>query len=211
MNNIVKNFNAVLFDMDGVLIDSNSVIERAWCEVAQMYDREISNDEMIKHIHDQPRPHTISALFGDLSRADQKKVQDHIIYVENTAAYKPIKGVAELILSLHNVGIRIGIVTSGWSEKIDSVMKLLKVDGCISVIVERDNVTKGKPYPDPYILVIKRLNIPANYTIVFEDSSNGVKSAVAAGTYCVGAQFTITDFSAVKIVTHPNESNYDKF
>ena len=117
---------------------------------------------------------------------------------------------AELILSLHNVGIRIGIVTSGWSEKIDSVMKLLKVDGCISVIVERDNVTKGEPYPDPYILAIKRLNIPANYTIVFEDSSNGVKSAVAAGTYCVGiggenllsvgAQFTITDFSAVKLL-----------
>ena len=63
MNNIIKNFNAVLFDMDSVLIDSNSVIERAWCEVAQMYDREISNDEMIKHIHGQPGPHTISALF----------------------------------------------------------------------------------------------------------------------------------------------------
>ena len=121
---------------------------------------------------------------------------------------------AELILSLHKVGIRIGTVTSGWREKIDSVIKLLKVDGCISVIVERDDVTKGKPYPAPYLLAIKRLNIPANHTIVFEDSSSGVKSAVAAGTYCVGiggenllsvgAQFTITDFSAVKIVTHPN-------
>ena len=63
-------------------------------------------------------------------------------------------------------------------------------------------------------MAIKRLNIPANHTIVFEDSSSGVKSAVAAGTYCVGiegenllsvgAQFTITDFSTVKIVTHPN-------
>ena len=214
MNNIIKNFNAVLFDMDGVLIDSNSVIERAWCEVAQMYDREISNDEMIKHIHGQPGPHTISALFGDLSAADQQKVQDYIIYIENTAIYKPIDGVAELILALHKVGIRIGIVTSGWRQKIDSVIKLLKVDGCISVIVERDNGTKGKPYPDPYLLAIKRLNIPVNHTIVFEDSSSGVKSAVAADTYCVGiggenllsvgAQFTITDFSAVKIVTHPN-------
>ena len=58
---------------------------------------------------------------------------------------------AELILSLHKVGIRIGTVTSGWREKIDSVIKLLKVDGCISVIVERDDVTKGKPYPAPYL------------------------------------------------------------
>ena len=121
---------------------------------------------------------------------------------------------AELILSLHKVGIRIGTVTSGWREKIDSVIKLLKVDGCISVIVERDDVTKGKPYPDPYLLAIKRLNIPANYAIVFEDSSSGVKSAVAAGSYCVGigddnllsvgAKFTITDFTAVKIITQSN-------
>ncbi|WP_442900015.1 HAD family hydrolase [Gilliamella apicola] len=72
---------------------------------------------------------------------------------------------------------------------------------CISVIVERDDVTKGKTYPDPYLLAIKRLNIPVNHTIVFEDSSSDVKSAVAARTYCVGigdenllsvgAQFTI--------------------
>lgn len=61
------------------------------------------------------------------------------------------------------------------------------------------------------LLAIKRLNIPANYAIVFEDSSSGVKSAVAAGSYCVGigddnllsvgAKFTITDFTAVKIIT----------
>ncbi|AHN26059.1 hypothetical protein GAPWK_1484 [Gilliamella apicola] len=46
-----------------------------------MYDKEISNDDMIKHIDGQPGPHTISALFGNLSQVDQKKVQDHIIYV----------------------------------------------------------------------------------------------------------------------------------
>ena len=61
------------------------------------------------------------------------------------------------------------------------------------------------------LLAIKRLNIPANYAIVFEDSSSGVKSAVAAGLYCVGigddnllsvgAKFIITDFTAVKIIT----------
>ena len=83
-----------------------------------MYDKEISNDEMIKHIHGQPGAHTIAALFGDLSAADQQKVQDHIIYVENTAIYRPIDGLAELILALHKVGIRIGTVTSGWRDKI---------------------------------------------------------------------------------------------
>ncbi|MFQ1013389.1 hypothetical protein ACFX2U_11200 [Gilliamella apicola] len=64
------------------------------------------------------------------------------------------------------------------------------------------------------LLAIKRLNIPTNYAIVFEDSSSDVKSAVAAGSYCVGigddnllsvgAKFTITDFTAVKIITQSN-------
>ena len=163
-----KRTKPICKDPSSNLIDSNSVIERAWREAAQMYDKEISNDDMIKHIHGHPGAHTIAALFGDLSAADQQKVQDHIIYVENTAIYRPIDGLAELILALHKVGIRIGTVTSGWREKIDSVIILLKVDGCISVIVKRDDVTNGKPYPDPYLLAIKRLNIPANHTIVFE-------------------------------------------
>lgn len=74
-----KRTKTICKDPSSNLIDSNSVIERAWREAAQMYDRKISNDEMIKHIHGHPGAHTIAALFGDLSAADQQKVQDHII------------------------------------------------------------------------------------------------------------------------------------
>ncbi|MDE5192584.1 hypothetical protein PYX08_19915 [Citrobacter freundii] len=59
--------------MDGVLIDSNEVIERAWREAADMYGKTISEDEIIKHIHGQPGPHTIRALFSDLPLVDQQK------------------------------------------------------------------------------------------------------------------------------------------
>lgn len=202
--------SAVLFDMDGVLIDSNAVIERAWREAAQMFGKVISDEDMIKHIHGQPGPHTIKALFSDLPIKDQKKVQDHIIYVENTAIYDPIPGVAKLIRSLYNAGVRVGIVTSGWRAKIDLVMAMLDVKDCISVIVERDDVKRGKPYPDPYLLAIERLAIKACQAIVFEDSKSGVKSAVAAGAYCVGiggeelincgAKLAIADFLDVKVL-----------
>ncbi|RVR72640.1 HAD family phosphatase, partial [Citrobacter freundii] len=90
MHNITNRAAAVLFDMDGVLIDSNEVIERAWRETADMYGKTISEDEIIKHIHGQPGPHTIRALFSDLPLVDQQKVQAHIIHVENTASYNPI-------------------------------------------------------------------------------------------------------------------------
>lgn len=201
---------AVLFDMDGVLIDSNAVIERAWCEAAKMYGREIGDEDIIKHIHGQPGPHTIRALFNDLPLFDRQKVQEHIIYVENTASYEAIPGVAELITSLTEVGITVGIVTSGWREKIERVIEMLHIQSCISVIVERDDVARGKPHPDPYLLAAARLGIPANQTVVFEDSRSGVTSAVAAGAYCVGiggddllpygAMLTIPDFRGVRVV-----------
>ncbi|MEF3679133.1 HAD hydrolase-like protein, partial [Citrobacter freundii] len=116
MHNITNRAAAVLFDMDGVLIDSNEVIERAWRETADMYGKTISEDEIIKHIHGQPGPHTIRALFSDLPLVDQQKVQAHIIHVENTASYNPIPGVSELITALDAAGVRVGIVTSGWRE-----------------------------------------------------------------------------------------------
>ncbi|MDN8598702.1 HAD family phosphatase [Citrobacter sp. S2-9] len=210
MSHFTSRIAAVLFDMDGVLIDSNAVIENAWNEAAEMYGKTISKDDIVKHIHGQPGPHTIRSLFNDLPLSDRQKVQAHIIDAENTANYDPIPDVAKLITSLHAAGIRVGIVTSGWREKIDRVMNMLQIQSCISVIVERDDVARGKPFPDPYLLAAERLAIPAGKTIVFEDSRSGVTSAVSAGTFCVGigseeliacgAKLAIPDFTGVEVI-----------
>ncbi|ENA0609864.1 HAD family phosphatase [Enterobacter bugandensis] len=204
-------FSAVLFDMDGVLIDSNAVIEQGWRDAASMYGKTLSQDEISKHIHGQPGPHTIQALFNDLPLEAQRTIQAHIIHVENTAEYDPIPGVSQLITLLHAAGVRVGIVTSGWREKIDRVTAMLGVQTCISVIVERDDVKKGKPFPDPYLLAAERLLTPANKIIVFEDSKSGVTSAVRAGTCCIGiggeeliatgARFAIPNFTGVEVFT----------
>lgn len=210
MRNSFDKISAVLFDMDGVLIDSNTVIERAWTEAGKLYGIQITEDDIVKHIHGQPGPHTIKALFGHLPIEDQKKVQAYIIHAENTADYDPIPGVSQLILALSAAEISVGIVTSGWREKIDRIMAMLKIQDCISVIVERDDVSRGKPFPDPYILGAKRLMLSPNQTLVFEDSISGVTSAVDAGAYCVGiggdnlkkygAKIAIPNFSKVQVV-----------
>jgi len=211
MSEVTARVSAVLFDMDGVLVDSKAVIERAWHEAAQLCGRRITEEDLHNHIHGQPGPHTIRALFYDLPRSDQEKIQAHVIHVENTADYEPIPGVAQLIARLSAAGITVGLVTSGWKYKIDRVIELLQAQSCFSVIVERDDVARGKPYPDPYLLAARRLGIPASKTVVFEDASSGVTSAVTAGAYCVGigsedlmrsgAKITIPDFEGVEIQT----------
>jgi len=96
--------------MDGVLIDANGVIERAWREAAQLCSRVITEEDIRSHIHGRPGPHTIRALFSDLPRSDQEKVQAHVMHVENTATYEPIPGVARTIAQLSEAGITLGIV-----------------------------------------------------------------------------------------------------
>lgn len=211
MSDKKKKIAAVLFDMDGVLIDSNSVIERAWREAAQMYGRTLSDADIVNHIHGQPGPHTIQSLFSDLPLSDREKVQQYIINAENTADYQPIPGVKTLIAALANAGITLGIVTSGWRYKIDRVIALLDAHDAVSVIVERDDVKRGKPWPDPYLLAVERLNISASRALVFEDSTSGVTSATRAGTFCVGiggenllshgAKLAIADFCGVRLLT----------
>jgi HAD superfamily hydrolase (TIGR01509 family) len=209
MSETTATVSAVLFDMDGVLVDSKAVIERAWREAAQLCERRITEDDIHNHIHGQPGPHTIRALFSDLPLSDQQKIQAHVIHVENTADYEPIPGVARLVARLSAAGITVGIVTSGWKYKIDRVIELLQAQSCFSVIVQRDDVSRGKPYPDPYLVAAERLGIPASRTVVFEDASSGVTSAVTAGAYCVGiggedllrsgAQIAIPDFENVEL------------
>ncbi len=211
MSEAVATVSAVLFDMDGVLIDARAVIERAWYEAAKLYGRQITEEDLHNHIHGRPGPHTIHALFSDLPGPDQEKVQAHVMHVENTADYDPIPGVAQLIARLSAAGITVGIVTSGWRSKVDRIIDLLRAQSCISVIVQRDDVARGKPHPDPYLLAADRLGISASKTVVFEDSSSGVMSAVAAGAYCVGigaedllsngAKITIPDFEGVEVRT----------
>lgn len=207
-----KKISAILFDMDGVLVDSRSVIERAWREAADMYGVSITEDDIHTHIHGQPGPHTIRALFGHLPLIDQQKVQTHIIHSENTAECVPVPGVAKFVGRLSAAGIPLGIVTSGWRYKIDRVIASLNAQSCFSVIVERDDVERGKPFPDPYLLAAERLGLPPAETLVFEDAISGVTAAVTAGARCVGiggdellacgAEFVVPDFSAIETFTY---------
>lgn len=70
MSKAITKISAVLFDMDGVLIDSNSVIEKAWIEAGKLYGVTVTDNDISKHSHGQLGPHTIKTLFGHLSLED---------------------------------------------------------------------------------------------------------------------------------------------
>jgi sugar-phosphatase len=204
-----QKFLAILFDMDGVLINSRPVIENAWREVAMSYGRSISDEEMHQHVHGRSGQYTVDMLFADFSNSEKTAIRNRVDNVEERSDCSSIPGVEHFIGDLIASGIVFGLVTSGWPARINYVLQRLGLDGRFSVIISRDDVNQGKPHPDPYLIAASRLGVPASQTVVFEDSTSGVQAATQAGSYCVGigddnlinfgANIVIADFIQIKL------------
>jgi HAD superfamily hydrolase (TIGR01509 family) len=178
---------AVLFDMDGVIVDSRTVIEAAWSEVMTRHTgRTLSAEEIHEHVHGRTGSHTVAALFPEHSPAEHREIWAAVDRIEETAPYAMIPGVRSFIAELNRGGITVGLVTSSWSEKIQHVLGLLNLPEPFSAVVNRDDVANGKPHPEPYLKGCAAVGVPTERVMVFEDSLSGVRSAVAAGTCCIG-------------------------
>ncbi|MFD5315837.1 HAD family hydrolase [Streptomyces sp. NPDC127098] len=204
---------AVVFDMDGVIVDSGPVIEHAWGEVSRRHGRVLTPDDIARCVHGRPGSETVRLLFPDRSESDRKAIWSEVDRAEEEAECSAIPGVVGLLTALARRGVALGLVTSSWPRRIEFVLDHLELTGVFKVSVNRDDVPRGKPNPDPYLLASVRLGIDPERVLVFEDSEAGVRSAVAAGAVCVavgdaglvdiGAVASVPDFTGIVIGEAP--------
>ncbi|MBN1963040.1 MAG: HAD family phosphatase, partial [Anaerolineae bacterium] len=206
-------YYAVLFDMDGVLIDTHEPVTRFWQEMAGRYGVTISEADFTRHVYGCPSEHTLAVLFSHLSAAECQGILDYADEFEARVTYTPLPGVLDLLRGLQAHGIPTALVTSGNRQKVRSVARDLPLDGLFTEQVTKEDVPHGKPDPAGYREAAQRLSVSPEQCIVFEDSVAGVRAAVAAGAFCVGvrpadtatalhevgARHAITDFSAVRL------------
>ncbi|HYG37696.1 MAG TPA: HAD-IA family hydrolase [Cytophagales bacterium] len=178
--------SAILFDMDGVIINSRSEIELFWNEWAEKVGIILSEKDIEDHIHGCPATRTLEMLFKNTS--DEFKMQimncSHTIGqdVENLV----MPGFKDLIDCLDEIKMPWGIVTSHLINSATRIVKALHIQDRLKVLVTADQVEKGKPHPDPYILGNKRLGLEAEQVLVFEDSISGCTAALKAGNAVIG-------------------------
>ena len=185
-----KNWNfpkAFLFDLDGVLIDSEPLHGKAWKETAAVFDLNLTNSQ-IKLLRGRRRIDCANELVKSIpkrvKREDVLNVHKPISSrLMLTAQAMP--GSESLIKRCHENNIPMALVTSSSSESLKIKTANHKWINLFSIKVLGDDklLHKGKPSPDPYLLAAEKLNIAPQECWAVEDSISGVSSALKAGCF----------------------------
>lgn len=201
------NITTILFDLDGVIIDSNEVIVRSWRSAAADYNYIINDDEAEQFIIGASPEYTLDNLFSNENNKTREAIHNIVSKLEEESYYSLIPGIDVFLKNICGFNLNIGIVTSSWPEKIHNVLRGNDLH-MFSHIVSRLDVCKGKPSPEPYCTAINHFNSNPKETLVFEDSVHGITSAIQAGAKCIAIGNNdnlnyeiskVTDFRSLKI------------
>jgi HAD superfamily hydrolase (TIGR01509 family) len=181
---------AVLFDMDGVIIDSEPI----HYQLSKLYYAElglnITDEEYYTFvgIGDKEIFTRLKEKYGLKLKVDEMVETYQQRYIEHLQELKderPIRGVDILIKDIYNRGFHLALGSSATRRNIEAVLEYFKLREYFDVIVSGCEVEKSKPSPDIYVQAAKKLGVDPSGCIVIEDSSNGVRAAKSAGMKCI--------------------------
>jgi len=181
-------YEAILFDMDGVVIDTHHAVTEFWHRIANRHKVELTQKDFEQHIYGCLPGHTLDIVFPFLNTDERQAMFTELVIYEANLTYQPVDGTLELLHSLKQHNIPAALVTSGDRAKVKEVAGQLELDGLFGVKVTAEDVEQGKPYPDCYLKAAQSLKKSPQQCIVFEDAISGIKAASTAGAFCIGVQ-----------------------
>jgi len=179
---------AFLFDLDGVIIDTEPQYDQFWSKAGKDYNSGIENFEKV--IKGTTLPNILSRYFSHLSEEKRNELEaaNHAFDLQLDTITIP--GALEFLIESKKAGIKTGLVTSSDNDKLEMVFRKLPIKQYFDTVVSADRITKGKPDPMCYLLAAKDLNVSPENCYVFEDSFSGIASGNAAGMKVVGLSTT---------------------
>jgi len=184
MSNTIQ---AVIWDLDGVIIDSANEHRQAWHRLAREEGINFTdadfwatfgkrNDAIFAEIWGPLPPQQVQAL-GNRKEAYFREL------IRKTAT--PLPGAMELMRGLHEAGFSQALASSTPTENIQLISEVLGLERYLTVLVSGETVPLGKPAPDIFLKAARELNIPPTHCLVIEDAVAGVEAAHAAGMRCI--------------------------
>lgn len=180
--------DAVIFDMDGVLVASGPAHAASWRMVARRHGIELT-EERFRETFGRTSRDIIRLVWGDLPEREVARIDEEKegVYRELISGVVPLMiGAREVLAGLRRAGYALAVASSGPRENIALVLRETKLESAFQAVVTGFDVQRGKPAPDCFVLAAQRLNVSAERCVVVEDAPVGVEAALAAAMKVIG-------------------------
>jgi HAD superfamily hydrolase (TIGR01509 family) len=194
---------AVVFDMDGLMVDTEPLSRQAWAHVLQAYGYELEDElyrRMIGRRTEESVQFVLSAIDISVTATELVRRKREVFDGIRAKGVPVMPGLMELQSAIARRGLPWAVATSSPRYHAELILAQLGLATACRAIAAGDEVERGKPAPDIYLLAAERLELPSSQCLALEDSEPGCRAAVAAGMVTVavpGVETMRDDFSFV--------------
>lgn len=203
MNPMNKETRAVLWDMDGTLIDSMPYHWLAWQDVLREINRHVEHGVWNQTVG-MRNSEIIPLLFPDMSPAqaayvDRAKEERYRQHIEQDGI-ELLPGVAEWIQRFQAAGWKQAVASSAPPENVAAIAHALHLNGVFEALICGADVERGKPDPDIFLAAARRLSMEPAHCLVIEDAATGIEAAHRAGMRAIGVLNTQSQLEADLVI-----------
>jgi len=207
----------VIFDLDGVIVDSHPAHKKAWRTFFQSIGKQVSEDDLAFVLEGRKREDILRHFLGDLSEEQVKHygAAKEALFRDSVQELKTIDGLNGFLDQLIHAEIPLALASSASRHRAEYMLEELGLRPLFKAIVTGDDVVKGKPDPALFVLAAQGLAVHASNALVCEDAVAGVQAAKSAGMRCLaiasngrgpvlstaGADIVIPDFTSLQLET----------
>ena len=179
---------AVVFDMDGVLIDSHPAHLAAWKAFLRSRGKDLRDDELSFILEGRTRDHILRHFLGNLEARELQEYgkQKDEIFRATEHQIRVIPGVIDFLQTLNRSGVVSAVATSASEIRTVSTIERMGLAEHFEAVITASDVADSKPDPTVYRLACERLHVPPAQALAFDDAPAGIKSAKLAGMRCIG-------------------------
>ncbi|MDP2729795.1 MAG: HAD family phosphatase [Dehalococcoidales bacterium] len=186
---------AVIWDLDGVIVDTIPYHAQAWRQLFKEEDKPEPSKEDFGIILGLRDEDTIKKVFGEETPPPEvetlsERKEEYFRFQIASKNIEPMPGVAELLSSLRDNGFHQAVVSSGPMKNVSFLLSSLKIKELFEAVIASEDVSRGKPDPEGFLLAAGKMKINEKRCVVIEDTIPGIRAARRAGMKCVAVTGT---------------------